>query len=156
LVADRSDDESTLVHPDPSVDLARVAAKKLLCRAALGDRPPGEADLKALAARYPGASGKLAGRSGLYAEIVAEALRTDRLGPAQEPDNRWPTFAGSFQRTKLVPGSVDVGSMQWRVELEKVTVGRSQGFGPRAAFGGGSVSTPRERLLAFHPIVLGE
>jgi outer membrane protein assembly factor BamB/tetratricopeptide (TPR) repeat protein len=156
LVADHPEDGRALVHPDPSVDLARVAAKKLLCRAAAGENPPGPADLKDLAARYPGASGSLAGRKGAYSEIVAESLGSDRLGPAREPDNRWPTFAGSFQRTKLVPGPIDVGSMQWRVDLEKVSPGRGQGFNPRGAFGGGQVTPPQERLLAFHPIVLGE
>jgi cellulose synthase operon protein C len=156
LVADHPQDGRALVHPDPSVDLARVAAKKLLCRAAAGENPPGPADLKDLAARYPGASGLLAGRKGPYSETLAEALGSDQLGPAHEPDNRWPTFAGSFQRTKLVPGPIDVGSMQWRVDLEKVSYGRGQGFNPRGAFGGGPVTAPQERLLAFHPIVLGE
>ena len=156
LVADRSDDSSALVHPDPSVDLARVAAKKLLCRAAAGEYPPGAADLKDLAARFPGGAGKLAGRTGTYVDILTEALKSDHLGPGREPDNRWPTFAGSFQRTKLVPSPIDVGSMQWRVELEKVTFGRAQGFNGRGAFGGGPANAPRERLLAFHPIVLGE
>ena len=156
LVADHPEDASALVHPDPSVDLARVAAKKLLCRAAAGENPPGPADLKDLATRYPGASGKLAGRTGAYAEIVAESLGSDHLGPAHEPDNRWPTFAGSFQRTKLVPGPIDVGSMQWRVDLEKVSPGRGQAFNPRGGFGGSQVNAPQDRLLAFHPIVLGE
>src|SRR5205807_2424878 len=40
LVPDRPDDRLGLIHPDPSIDLARVAAKKLLCQAALGDEPP--------------------------------------------------------------------------------------------------------------------
>ena len=154
LVADRPEDTFTLVHPDPTVDLARVAAKKLLCRAALGENPPGPADLKDFASRYPGAAGTLAGRTGPYTEIVAQALQSDHLAPAQEPDNRWPTFAGSFQRTKLVSGPIDVGSMQWRVDLEKVTFPRMPGFNPRGL--GGPVSVTSERLLAFHPIVLGE
>ena len=156
LVADHPEDARALVHPDPSVDLARVAAKKLLCRAAAGENPPGPADLKDLATLYPGASGKLAGRTGPYPEIVSESLGSDHLGPAHEPDNRWPTFAGSFQRTKLVPGPIDVGSMQWRVDLQPVPYGRGQGFNPRGAFGNGPVTAPAERLLAFHPIVLGE
>ena len=111
---------------------------------------------KDFATRYPGASGTLAGRTGAYAEILAESLGSDHLGPAHEPDNRWPTFAGSFQRTKVVPGPIDVGSMQWRVDLEKVSLGRGQAFNPRGGFGGRPVTAPPERLLAFHPIVLGD
>ena len=143
LVGDAGDDPLTLVHPDPSVDLARVAAKKLLCRALSGQNPPGPADLKDYAVRYAGAAGDLAGRTGVYAEILAESLRTDHLVPAAELDNRWPTFAGSFQRTKLVPGAIDVGSMQWRVELDKVSLARMQGgFNPRGGLGGATRCRP--------------
>ncbi len=106
--------------------------------------------------RYPGAKGSLAGRTGEYLEILTEALRSDRLA-ARDPDNRWPTFAGSFQRTKVVPAPIDVGSMQWRVELEKVSITHVPGFNPRmGGMGAGPVTPPQERLLAFHPIVLGD
>ncbi len=107
--------------PIPSVDLARVAAKKLLCRAADGESPPGPADLDEFARLYPGATGSLAGRTGAYAKIVAEALASDHLAQPSQPDSRWPTFAGSLRRTKIVTGPVDVGSKQWRVELEKIS-----------------------------------
>ena len=69
--------------------------RRLPC-AALGDDPPTAADLAAFEATYPGASGKLAGREGLYVQIVAQALRSDHLAPTAEPDGRWPTFAGSL------------------------------------------------------------
>ena len=156
IVADHPDDPFALVHPDPSVDLARVAAKKLLCRAAAGDDPPGLADLNELRSRYPGATGDLAGRTGAYVDIVMQALRADQLGPSREPDNRWPTFAGSTQRTRIVSGPIDVGSMQWRVDLEKVSVTQVPSYNPRSFMGASPVSTAAERLLAYHPIVLGD
>jgi outer membrane protein assembly factor BamB len=154
VVPDRPGDGAGLVHPDPSVDLAQVAAKKLLCRAALGDTPPGAADLAAFAKGYPGAKGKLAGRDGPYLATLTEALKNDRLSPAALPDGRWPTFAGSPTRTRVVPGPVDVGSLQWRVELEQVTPGQNPRFGRGIAL---PVAPPRpDRLLAYHPIVLGD
>jgi cellulose synthase operon protein C len=157
IVADHPDDPSTLVHPDPSVDLARVAAKKLLCRAAAGENPPGPADLDDLRTRYPGATGDLAGRTGAYFDIVKQALESDQLGPSREPDNRWPTFAGSTQRTRIVSGPIDVGSMQWRIDLEKVSVAHLPSFNnPRMGMGTNPISATSERLLAFHPIVLGD
>src|SRR5262249_39722756 len=104
LVADRPDDPFVLVHPDPSVDLARVAAKKLLCRAAEGETPPGQADIDAFARRYPAAAGSLAGREGPYAQTIALALSADHLTPPSQPDSRWPTFAGSLRRSKVVSG----------------------------------------------------
>jgi len=113
LAADDPENPFGLIHPDPSVDLARVAAKKLLCRAAAGD-PPTAADLKAFAARFPGASGTLAGRKGPLAAAVASAIATDRLAAPTQADGRWPTFAGSPTRTRIVAESIDVGSLQWR------------------------------------------
>jgi outer membrane protein assembly factor BamB len=156
LVADRSDDPLALVHPDPTVDLARVAAKKLLCRGAMGEYAPTEADLGEYSRRYAAASGELAGRTGAYAQTVAQALASDHLTPPSQPDNRWPTFAGSLRRSKVVPGPIDVGSTQWRVELEKVQTNRlPPAFTARMLGGAGAVSAP-ERLLAFHPIILGD
>ncbi|MBY0397560.1 MAG: hypothetical protein K2X91_13985, partial [Thermoleophilia bacterium] len=81
LVPDRADDASAFTHPDPSVDLARVAAKKILCRAAAGPEAPGAADLDAFRKAYPGAAGPLAGRDGPYEETLVEALRDDGLTP---------------------------------------------------------------------------
>jgi outer membrane protein assembly factor BamB/tetratricopeptide (TPR) repeat protein len=155
LVPDATGVTSGLVHPDPSVDLARVAAKKLLCRAAIGEEPPGPADLAAFVQRYPKAQGLLAGRDGPYIETLTEALRTDRLAPPSQPDGRWPTFAGSPTRTRVVPGSIDVGSIQWRVDLEPVAAGKSSGMrrGITAPMGG---SITPEQKLAYHPIVLGD
>ncbi len=47
--------------------------------------------------------------------------------------------------------------MQWRVDLEKVSVAQMPTFNPRlGGMGGGQVNIPAERLLAFHPIVLGD
>ena len=77
LVLDRADDAFSLVHPDPSIDLARVAAKKVLCRAAAGGASSLAADVEAYAKRFPGAAGNLAGRKGPYATILEQAY--DRI-----------------------------------------------------------------------------
>ncbi len=157
LVPETPIDPLFLVFPDPSIDLPRVAAKKILCRAVAGESPPTPADLEAYARAYPDAAGALAGRSGLYRETLARAIAGDHLSAAGDLDGRWPTFAGSPRRTKVAPGPVDVGSIQWRIELEKVAVGRG-GPSPFANRGFGNPGTPLspERLLAFHPIVLGD
>jgi outer membrane protein assembly factor BamB/tetratricopeptide (TPR) repeat protein len=156
LVADHPDDPLVLVHPDPSVDLARIAAKKLLCRAALGEYPPLPEDLAEFGRRFPGAAGSVAGRTGTYAQILAEALASDHLAPTTQPDSRWPTFAGSLRRSKVVPGPIDAGSLQWRVDLEKVALNRAGPFGSRAGMMGGATPAEPDRLLAYHPIILGD
>ena len=154
IVPDKPGDATNLVHPDPSVDIARVAAKKLLSRAALGENPPADSDVDAFAKAYPDAKGSLAGREGLYAETLVEALKLDHLAPPSQPDGRWPTFAGAPTRTRVVPGSVDVGSVQWHVELQSVSFGVRRGYGRGIA--PMTNSGRPDRLLAFHPIVLGD
>jgi outer membrane protein assembly factor BamB/tetratricopeptide (TPR) repeat protein len=156
LVADRPDDRALLVHPDPSVDLARVSAKKLLCRNAAGDIPPAKSELDDFGRRFPEAAGQLAGRKGTYLTILHDAFQSDHLALPSQPDSRWPTFAGSLTRSKVVPGPIDVGSTQWRVELEKVWSNRQNAFIPRGAVVVGGGSSSPEQLLAFHPIVLGD
>ena len=148
LVPDRALDSSLLVHPDPTVDLAKVEAKKLICRAAAGDDVPAKAEIDAFARRHPAAQGALAGRTGVYATIIAQALESDHLVRPFQPDSRWPTFAGSLTRSKVVPGPVDVGSTQWRVELEKVWVNRQPTFGPRGMTGGPQ-NTPTRAALGL-------
>ena len=143
LVADRAGDSGLLVHPDPSVDLARVAAKKLLCRAAAGeDRRPRPSSRSSRGAiprrrvRWPAARGLMRRSSpNRWRRIIW-------LRPSQ-PDSRWPTFAGSLTRSKVVPGPIDVGSTQWRVELEKVSGKSSAGIRtPRGWIGAATTVHP--------------
>ena len=161
LVPDRPGQALGLVHPDPDVDLARVAAKKLLCRAALGEDAPTPADLDAYSAAYPNARGKLAGRDGPLVKDVAGALAADHLAPPVQIDGRWPTFAGAPARTKVAPGTIDVGSFQWRFKLEPVTASRNpgpmvgMGMG-RRGFGAPTPAPPGDPIPAYHPIILND
>ena len=158
LVPDRPVGGLGLIHPDPSVDLVRVAAKKLLCRVAIGEHPPGPAEIEAFVAAHPDAAGPFAGRRGPLVRDLVDAIRDDRLAPSTQVDARWPTFAGSPARTKVAPGPIDVGSLQWRAELEAIAPSRP-GMGGRRGMGMGMAPAspaPPERLLAYHPIVVGD
>jgi outer membrane protein assembly factor BamB/tetratricopeptide (TPR) repeat protein len=156
LVPDAAD-PNTLRHPDPDVDRARVAAKILLCRAAMGETPPGDAELKAFATQFPDAAGRLAGRNGPLAASVAQAVAADRLAPPPLPDGRWPTFAGAPTRTRVAAAPIDVGSLQWRVKLEPINPVRSVN-GPFMIGGRFQpASAPRpDRGLAYFPAVVGD
>ncbi len=146
-----------LVYPDPSVDVARLAAKAILCRAAAGETLDVAAELAEYSGRYRDASGSLAGRKGAYATILKEALQADHLAPRSEPDGRWPTFAGSLRRQRVIPEAVDVGSQQWRVPLDRVSGGHAgNSYGNIRGMAASPQGPPGERLLAYHPIVLGD
>ncbi len=155
LVPDGPDDTFSLIHPDPSVDLARVAAKKILCRAAQGEKLDVAAVIDAFSHRFPARRELWPAARRVYAQILKASLQDDHLAPPSQPDSRWPTFAGSFARSKVVSEPIDVGSLQWRVPLERISASRpGYPYGGRSMGGGGS--TPPERLLGYHPIVLGD
>jgi outer membrane protein assembly factor BamB/TolA-binding protein len=159
LVPERSGEGLGLVHPDPSVDLARVAAKKLLARAAQGENPPGPEDLRAFDAAYPGARGALAGRTGPLMAALTAALAEDRLCLPAPLDGRWPTFAGAPTRTKVAPGAIDVGSFQWRVKLDPPPTPSRPVFDTRfgiARLRTESLGSTAELPPAYHAIVLGD
>jgi outer membrane protein assembly factor BamB len=163
LLPGRPGEPGPLVHPDADVDRARVAAKAILCRAALGVDRPGRADLEAFAQDYPDAKGPFAGRNGPLVKCLAEALAADHMDQTLPADGRWPTFAGAPTRTKVLPGPIDVGSFLWKVKLEPplaLTRQTSNGFGGMGrGFGGGPPqfrTVPAEKLLPYHPIVVGD
>jgi outer membrane protein assembly factor BamB/tetratricopeptide (TPR) repeat protein len=158
LVPDSSGEPPGLVHPDPNVDLARVAAKILLCRAVLGETPPTPADVAAFRAAYPKAAGAFAGRDGLLADSLAAALNEDHLAVPAPFDGRWPTFAGSATRTRIAPKPVLAGQPQWRVPLPgiSVSVNQAEPFMRRGGFVPQQLPITPERLLAYHPIILGD
>lgn len=157
LVPDRDPDGAVLVHPDPSVDLARVAAKKLLCRAAMGDAAASGAGLEAFRARYPEARGHVAGRDGSLSEVVASALAEDGLAAPSAIDGRWPTFAGGPSRSRVAPEAVEVGDFQWRLRLDDPNEGRGVPDAARLRGGfGRAAAGAADRELAYHPIILGD
>lgn len=151
IYADKPGEELGLVHPDPDVDPARIAAKKLLCRAALEEISPKGDEISAFSQAFPGAKGKIAGREGRWDRIVAEAIAQDKLGPPDQFDARWPTFAGSADRSRIAPEAVDVGSIHWKVQrLETAYPARAPNL-----YGGVPPATHSQLpVLAYHPIVL--
>ena len=157
IVPDPGVESPGLAHPDPRVDPARVAAKKLLCRAAMGIDPPEPEDLRTFAATYPEATGGLTGRTGSLSDSLSEALAEDHLAIPPQSDGRWPTFAGSPSRSKVLPGPIDVGLRQWTRKLDapqpaKVTPSRNRmGFAPVAV-----APLSPESQLAFFPVILGD
>jgi outer membrane protein assembly factor BamB len=140
------------VYPDPDVDRGRVAAKILLCRAALGDIPTPE-DLAAFRAAYPEARGRLAGREGLLADVVARAISEDGLTPGPASLAGWPTFAGAPTRDGVAPERIDVGSFQWRVSLAARRAEPDDRIGRGGVLRAGPVVESPEPSV--HPIIVG-
>jgi outer membrane protein assembly factor BamB len=146
-----------LVYPDTDVDVARVAAKILMCRAAMG-LPPSAAELEGFRRAYPDLETRLAGRQGVIGSLVAESVLQDKWRPAPAPLRGWPTFAGAPGRNRALAEKVDVGSFQWKIDLA------SSDFSPVSAepndivrFGGNARPAPtRDTEPAAFPIIVGD
>jgi outer membrane protein assembly factor BamB/tetratricopeptide (TPR) repeat protein len=158
------DPATGLAYPDPQGDPARAQAKQLLARLFIEVRRPaapgGSAgwagDLKAFRGRYPEAEGALAGRTGLYADLL-EGVGQKGLTPA---DPGWTTFGGSATRGLVVPapprllerlGQMCRRGPTWCFDLERRT--RVDGP-PRPEPSVGP--TALARSLAFHPVLTGD
>ncbi|QDV33606.1 outer membrane protein assembly factor BamB family protein [Tautonia plasticadhaerens] len=142
------------IYPDPSVDVARVAAKAILCdeAAGLGDGPGA---VRRYAESYPGAEGQLAGREGTYAEILALAMREDALRASEGLDSRWPTFAGDPTRTKVLPEPVDPGELVWSIPF-RASFDTSSNLNASPPRFGLDPGTPQDDSPSFFPVLYGD
>ncbi|MFO0945114.1 MAG: PQQ-binding-like beta-propeller repeat protein [Planctomycetota bacterium] len=141
--------EIRLEHPDPKLDMPRVVAKYCLTLVLAGEMAKADAALERLRAAYPNAAGKLAGRDGLYWEIVAAIGRDAKVTQAAAEDGNWTTFAGNSARTKIAPTTIDVGDVQWKWTIDEEPDSQPDPRLPADARGG------LEDTLAYHPAVVG-
>src|SRR5262249_16662443 len=103
------------------------------------------------------AEGKLAGRSGKYADIL-QAVALERRKAPPPRDDSWPTFAGAASRGRVADAPDNLpevlarlcrGGPTWRIDVERRELldraVASRKMGPVSA----------ARTLAFHPVVAG-
>ena len=140
LVLDRADDAFSLVHPDPERRPGPSGGEEgSLPRRGRSGGPPGRRDRGVSRSgsrrcrHSRGTQGPLHDDSRTGAAIGSSA-------PSGQPDGRWPTFAGSFTRTKVVPEPIDAGSLQWRSSLDRISPTRS--------------SYPYSRSMTLQPVSL--
>jgi outer membrane protein assembly factor BamB len=146
-----------LVYPDPPESLvARTRAKQLLARLFRGQNG-WKADLAAFRKLHPKASGRLAGRTGVYADTLEAVAKTRAAGAAVAGD--WNTFAGDASRQRVVPAPPKLlerlsqlcrPGATWRFDLEQR---RRQAVNYPAPKRGQEVDAARR--MAFYPVVVG-
>jgi outer membrane protein assembly factor BamB/tetratricopeptide (TPR) repeat protein len=136
-------DRSLLRIPGDPADPARIKAKQIMALAFLGAHPQAQAELKAFQLEHPKRQGKLAGREGNYAAIVAEVIRN--LPRDKNMDEPWTTFAGSPTRNRVSDSISDrwwADGPTWRVSLlsEKDVL-------PRAGL---------KQTVPYHPVIVDD
>jgi outer membrane protein assembly factor BamB len=163
-LADSGKRPGELVYPGPLRDAARVRAKQLMALHFQGLRDYRDRRLEEQAARLGSASGVLGGRSGKYADMLAQLFAAPI--PRAEGDADWSTFAGDAARGRVQPAPARL--------LDRLSIMCRGGpalhislpaFGPadEAAFDldkDRDLSRVRQRgdfarSLTFHPLIVG-
>jgi outer membrane protein assembly factor BamB len=150
-----SAEPGSLRFPDPQVDVARVRAKQVIALLFEGELRQAREELAAFHKLHGQASGRLAGRTGNYADTL-QSLLAERLkgGPLSPEEGDWPTFAGSPSRNRVLDAVLSprlwANGPAWRVRL-----GGAAGEGDEPAGERAEARTAPARRLAFHPVIAG-
>ena len=96
----------------------------------------------------------MAGREAPYATALAGLIASAERWPSLKPTEDWPTFAGSFSRTKVVARNLDLGAQAWPPislgEPLSADVSNSRVYSLRR------VGEDSQRLLSYHPLLVGD
>ena len=140
-----------LLYPDSDLDRATVRARLLLASIFDGDRDDVRQGLAEFRREFAAAAGKLGGQQANYADLLDELVSESSQWPAEKADRHWPTFAGSPQRTKVMPSEINPGVIAWETALPELpTNDATKSAGTRG------VSEIRDQLLNYHPVVVDD
>ncbi len=140
-----------LVYPDTNLELAAVQARLVLVSILEGHVARARVELDLLRQLFPNERGELAGRAGMYVDLVHSLLEQSQQWPVVSPDEAsWPMFAGNAQRHRVASTGFELGgSPRWQVELPQFS-GAGELFGSE----GQRVAEATTGLLSYHPIVV--
>jgi outer membrane protein assembly factor BamB len=157
-----------LRRPSPGEAVARVQAKQLLARLFRGPGPDFPDALAAFRKKHPKASGTLAGREGVYADLLEQFSRDPTLTRPPTPP-RWATLGGAPSRARVLRdwgqdpsegadplslldhlGRLCRAGPTWTFDLQT----RGRLAAPPLPHGEIVTASRRARSLAFHPLLV--
>lgn len=140
--------------PDSDRDLAGLRARLVLVSILEGSRQRAADELEQFARLHPDARGRIGGQEGNYAELLRGLLAESAEWAAPASPDDWPTFAGSFERNRMAPRTVDPAGISWRLPLRKSVPELKAGASNEPARR--RVAEDAARLLSYHPVVVGD
>jgi outer membrane protein assembly factor BamB len=144
-----------LAYPATDLNLADVRARLVLVSILEGALEQAREDLEAFKQLHPQAEGKLGGRSGKYADLLASLIESSgQWSPVSSPQS-WHTFAGNEQRNFMAAERLDLGELVWSKRLESNTASDSR-LSSSLGFPARRVAEDSTALLSYHPIVVGD
>lgn len=139
LPAEGGDAESaSLRYPDTNFEPAMIRARLLLCDVVSGRLDRAAALLQAFQKKHARAEGRIAGKTGNLAAILAGELKTAQSWPKPKQTAEVSTFAGRPSRDGVAGVPIDIGVRRWRRRLlwrppdvdGKTGAGNRKGFYP--------------------------
>lgn len=153
--------EAGLAYPDTDLLLSEVYARLVLVSVLEGSTDRADTELNeslfgekpGFAARFAEATGRLGGRRGKYAELLARFLSDARDWRNPPGSADWPTFAGAASRNHVAARAVSVAGKAWEIPLPEVS-SASALINPR--FNLHRVAERNHEFLSYHPVVIGD
>lgn len=136
-------------HPDTNLPLADVRARLIAASILEGNSARAKWELGVFRELHAGQQGRLAGRNGVYSDLLEQLLEQSRTWPQAVPADDWPSFAGSYQRDQIAASNIDISGVPiWTAELPRLKSDRD-------LIGAGRlrVAEHHDGLLSYHPIV---
>jgi len=154
-------DEPGLSCPAPDVPLADVYARLVWVSILQG--PPDRAEIElqtalcgqapGFAERFPESTGRIGGKSGKYAILLADVLKESREWSAPPHAADWKTFAGDPARNGRAPRAQAIAGWAWSAPLEEVRVTNAL---VDAQFNLRRIGENPREYTSYHPVVSGE
>lgn len=139
-----------LVYPDTDLNLADVRARLVLVSILEGSQERARLELELLKKLHAGAEGHVGGRTGKYADLLAEILSEAAAWTPVKAPADWRTFGGTQERGQVSRFEPDVrGKPLWSVELPRLTADREQ-----IGFGRQRIAEEFDGLLSYHPLLV--
>jgi outer membrane protein assembly factor BamB/tetratricopeptide (TPR) repeat protein len=146
--------DTRLTYPDTPLEPAAIAARLVLVSILQQDRARAQQEWAAFQHRFGTATGSLGGGQVNFAAWLRSLLEQSASWPAAEPPSDWPTFGGSPQRQRSIPGTPRLGALVWSVPLPRQAAHAAL---PRSrAWRHDRPGEDSQWLLSYHPIVVGD
>ena len=143
-----------LVYPDTSFAPAALEARLILCLIATDRSQEALTRLNSFRSQFPHAKGFLAGTNGPLADTLSTLLKNTVKWLPEQTDSDWPTFAGNFQRNKLLPFPIEIGALSGKIKLNNPIVTGTQNGGFRRVRS--TLSELPNKPLAWFPAISNE
>ena len=138
-----------LAYPDTDLNLAEVHARIVLVSLLEGAPQRAKWELEHSHPLLSAATGRLAGRSGNYFELLSKLVDSVVPEPIVESDANWLTFAGANSRQHPILGEIDIGAPAWKQTLKYGSLPSDFKSPPRR------VADSMREPLSYHPLVIG-